>query len=104
MGVEEVERRLGGFKAVGQQACEEVDHEVGGTAVARVLNLGDVLELVDDGLNERTLAQQQLVPIVHQTVLHVGADAGHQMQVLLPKAGEKFPRNVALVPEELAPQ
>jgi hypothetical protein len=34
-----------------------MDHKIGGTAVTGVLNLGNVLELVDDGLNDGSSAR-----------------------------------------------
>ena len=36
--------------SVGNQTGDEVDEKVGGAAVAGVFNLGDILELVNDGL------------------------------------------------------
>lgn len=52
-------------------------HEIDRAAVARMLNLGDVLQLVDDRFDNRPLAQQQLVTDQHQRVLHVGFELGH---------------------------
>jgi hypothetical protein len=46
-----MERGLLGLVTVSGEAREQVDEEVVGTAVARVLNLADVLELIEDGLN-----------------------------------------------------
>ncbi len=43
----EMQRGLLGLVAIGDEAREQVDEEVGGTAMARVLDLTDVLELVD---------------------------------------------------------
>jgi hypothetical protein len=37
--------------AVGNRATENIDHEVGGAAMTGMLNLGDVLELVNDGFD-----------------------------------------------------
>jgi hypothetical protein len=42
--------------AVGDQASEEMNAEVVGAAVARVLDLADVLELINDGLDQGALA------------------------------------------------
>jgi hypothetical protein len=47
--------------AIGDETCEQMDAEVVGTAVARVLDLAHVLELIDDGLDEGACAQEQLV-------------------------------------------
>ena len=42
--------------AVSDQAANQIDAEVDGTAMAGVLNLGDVLQLIGDGLNDGTFA------------------------------------------------
>ena len=41
---------------VGDQTTHQVDQKIGGATMARVLNLGDVFELVVDGFNDRTSA------------------------------------------------
>ena len=47
--------------SVSNQTGDEIDEKVGGAAVAGVFNLGDILELVNYGLDDETLAYQQLV-------------------------------------------
>ena len=47
--------------AIGNQATEEIDEEVGGAAMAGVFDLGDVFELVEDGLDNGPFAQYQLI-------------------------------------------
>jgi hypothetical protein len=44
--------------AVSNQATENIDHEVSGAAMPGMLNLGDVLELVNDGFDHGALAGQ----------------------------------------------
>ena len=61
-------------------AREQVDHEVERAAVARVLNLRDVLELVNDRLDERTCAKQQPVVGVNELVAQVLAQFGDEAQ------------------------
>ena len=59
-----MERRLFPLVAVGNQATEQVEQveqEIGHTAVPGRFNLGNILQLVIDGLNNRPLAQPQLV-------------------------------------------
>jgi hypothetical protein len=51
--------RLFGLMAVGKKESSQMDHKIGGAAVAGVLNLGNVLELVDDGLNDGSFAHQE---------------------------------------------
>ena len=47
--------------AVGNQSANEVDQKVARRTMACMLDLRDVLELVDDRLYNRSLAQAQLV-------------------------------------------
>ena len=46
---------------VGDEASQHIDHEISQTAMAGVFNLGDVLQVIDDGLQDAAFAQQQLV-------------------------------------------
>ena len=56
-----VQRGFLGLVAIGGEAREQVDQEVVGTAVAGVLDLADILELINDRLDERAFAQEQPV-------------------------------------------
>jgi len=78
----ETERGLLGLVTVGDKPCEQVDEEIDGTAMTRVLNLRDVLEVVNDGLNEGTLAQEQLVGERHEGVAHILAQVRDEPQAL----------------------
>jgi len=42
--------------AVGDQPCDQVDQEVDGAAMAGMLDLTDVFELISDGLDNGSLA------------------------------------------------
>lgn len=55
------ERGLFGLMAVGDQPCDQVDQEVDGTAMARMLDLRDVFELICDGLDDGSFAQKEFV-------------------------------------------
>lgn len=44
-----------------------------------MLDLRDILELVDNRLNNRTLTRQQLVRFEHQFVLHVAMGLGKEL-------------------------
>ena len=46
-----------GLEIIGDQAGEQIDQKVNWAAMARVLNLRDVLELVIDGLDYSTFTQ-----------------------------------------------
>src|SRR5262249_46767622 len=71
-------------------------------AATRALDLTDVLELVNDRLDERALAQKQLVRGTQEVMAHVLAQLGDQSEALLEgeALGEGL-RNVALVGKEL---
>lgn len=91
--------------AVGAEAGHQMDQEVERTAMAGMLDLADVLELVVDRLDERPLAQEQLVAQVHEDVAHVLAPLGDEPHSVLEE--ELFGQwlgDVALVADELAEQ
>ena len=66
---------------VGNQAANDVDPTVDGTAVTRMFDLRDVLELVNHRLDDRALASEQLVSQLHQLVLHVAPRLGKELNV-----------------------
>jgi hypothetical protein len=78
----EVQRRLLGLVAIRDEACEQVNEEIAGAAVARVLDLRDVLELVEDRLDERPLAKQEPVGELKELSAHVLAQVGDETQSL----------------------
>jgi hypothetical protein len=98
----EMERGLLGQVRVRRQPCQEMDEEVERAAVTRVFDLTDILELVMNRLDERPLAEQELVGQGEQSVLHVRAELRNQVQAVLDQErfGERR-RDGALVPEQL---
>ena len=68
--------------AVGNEACDQIDQEVDGTEMARMLDLVDVFELIMDGFDDGTFAQQELVGPVEQSVVHLFAQFGDELQFL----------------------
>ncbi len=44
--------------AVGNQATDDIDHEVDRATMPRMLNLGDVLKLVNDGFDNGAFTGQ----------------------------------------------
>jgi len=101
--VVEAERRLLGLVAIGNQASEQVDEEVEWTAVTRVLDLADILELIDDGLDEGALAQEQLVGVGQDDVAPVLAQLGDEPEALREEELLSEGRgDVALVRKEFA--
>ncbi len=68
--------------AVGNQATQNIDAEIDRAAMSRMLNLGDVFELVDDRFNNGTLTSQQFVAKPHQARLHVALRLGKQLNAV----------------------
>jgi hypothetical protein len=62
------------LESIGDQTEQQINDGVGKTAMAGVLDLGNVLELITDGLNDGSLAQHELIFQEHQTVLHILAE------------------------------
>ena len=74
--------------------------------MARVFNLGDILQLVDDGFYQCTFAQQDPISQQHRLAIHrVGAQFRDQLQAegLAQQFIERF-GYVAFVAKELAEQ
>lgn len=63
---------------------QDIDHGVDDTAVAGVLDLLDVLELIVDDFDDGALAQQQLIHYGHQFVVPVLTNFGDQAQAQTP--------------------
>jgi hypothetical protein len=51
-------RRLFGLMAVGNEARDQVDQEVDGAAMARMLDLADIFELIGDGVYDSSFAKE----------------------------------------------
>ena len=71
-----------GLVAVGDQPCQEVRQEIVRAAMAGVLDLADILELVVDALDNRPLAEQELVGRPQDPLAHVLADLGNRRESL----------------------
>lgn len=46
-----------------------------------MLNLGDILELVNDGFNDRLATQQDAIGHRHELVLHIAAQLGDELDI-----------------------
>jgi hypothetical protein len=58
---------------VSDEACDQIHEEVDGTAMARMLDLADVFELIIDGLDDGSFAQEEFVRPLEQAVVHLFA-------------------------------
>jgi len=89
--------------AIGNQASKQIDNEVDWATMAGMLDLGDVLELVIDGLDDGTFAKQHDIVVCDQTALHVRAQEGDQLHTKrVQQLRCQFLADVALVTDELA--
>ncbi|MDE0142018.1 MAG: hypothetical protein OXI80_22010 [Caldilineaceae bacterium] len=60
---------------VGNQTGKEIDKKVRAAAVAGLFNLGDILELINDGPDNEMFAWQQLVLEMDESILDAFAKA-----------------------------
>ena len=74
-----MERRFLGLVTIGDEAAEEIDEEVDGAAMAGVLNLRNVLELVEDGFDNGAFAQQEFIRPQEEARFHPPLDRGQQV-------------------------
>lgn len=72
--------------------------------MARVLNLRDILELVDNRFDDGSFAQENLVHQVHEFVLHVAFELGNQLDVLVKECLKELLGDIPSVCKELTPQ
>jgi hypothetical protein len=68
----------------------------------RVLDLADVLQLVIDGLDQRSLPQEQFIPEAHHAILHVLADFRQELEPLGQEGIVECLGNIAAIAKELA--
>ena len=78
------------FRLVGvlDQAGHQSDEKVCRAAMAGVLDLRNVLQLIVHRLNQRSLAEHDLIHQRHQAIGHVTPNVGDQLQPAIPKLGE----------------
>ena len=72
--------------------------------MARVLNLRNIFELVDNGLDNGSFAQQQFIRKVHEMVFHVFTQSGDELKPLFKEQVRQGSGNIAAIPEQLATQ
>ena len=73
--------------------------------MARVLDLRNVLELINDGLDNGSLAQQELVIQEHQAVFHILAQLGDQVHIeQVPQLLHQGLGDIAPIAKQFAPQ
>jgi hypothetical protein len=65
---------------IGDESCDQIDQEVDGTAMARMLDLAAIFELIRDGLDDGAFAQEELVRPLEQAVVHLLTQLGDEVQ------------------------
>jgi hypothetical protein len=68
-----------GLTTVSDQPTDDIDQAVDWAAMAGMLNLRNILQLVNDGLNDGTLAQKQAVAQGDEAVLHGSLELGNEL-------------------------
>ena len=76
--------------------------QFGWAAMAALVNLRNVFELIVDGLDQHPLAQEQLIVEPHQAGLHVLADGSEQLDALLPQPRQQVLGQVAFISDQRA--
>ena len=91
---------------ISNQAAHQIDQNIGNTAMSRMLDLGNIFELIDHGLNNRPFTDQNPVHQIHrQAVLGVGFQFGDQLHTnrLMKEIKKRF-RNITFITINLAKQ
>jgi len=78
--------------AIRNQATQEMDQEVNGATMARMFDLRNVFELVDDGFRDGSFAQEEFVHQRDRSIFHIGflqtareVESMNEILVQLPK-------------------
>lgn len=95
-----INHRLFRKERVGCQACHQVDRKANDGPVSGVLNLSHVFQFVVDGLNERSLPEENAVSNGHDLSLHVTLQLCNQLNTINIKPGKEFFPNVSLVSDK----
>lgn len=96
--------RFSVLMAVSDEPGDQMDHKIDRTAMTSMLDLRDIFELVDNGLNNRPFAHQEFIRKVHEVVLHVFTQPGNELESLFKEQLRERSRDVATIPEQLAVQ
>src|SRR5205823_2440620 len=98
----EMQARFFVLMTVGKKPGNQMNDKMSGTAMTRMLDLGNILELINDGLNDGPLTKQELVVEMHKLIFHVLTQFRDELESLFKKQGGQGSRDVALITNELA--
>ena len=99
-----MKRWLLGLMAISNQPGNQIDQEIVDTAMPRMGDLRNILQLVIDRLNDGPFAQEQLVHQGQQSILHILANGRNQLNATSKQRLKELLGNVALVREQLPEQ
>ncbi len=71
--------RLLGLMAISNQSAENIDKAIDWRTMTRMLDLRNVLQLVDDGFDNRALVKGQTVIERHQSLFHIALELRYEM-------------------------
>lgn len=104
VAVAQMKRRFLLPKRVSHQPRDPIEEEMVDAAMARVLNLRDVFELVIDQFTNAAFAPQQLVELRHQMLFHPFLEFGDELHAVGEKLLEQGLRDIPFVAEKFAKQ
>jgi hypothetical protein len=81
-----------------------MDHKIDGTAMTRMLDLRDILELIDNRLDNRPFPQQEFIGKVHELIFPIFTQPGDELESLLKEQLCEGSGNVATIPKQLTSQ
>ena len=91
--------------AISDQASNNVNETVDRAAVAGMLNLRDIFELIDDAFNDGPFAQKQFIHPREQAVFHVFLEFGDELDTeRLQELFKEWLRDIAAVCDQLPKQ
>ena len=89
---------------VSKKPSKQMHDKIGGAAMARMLNLRNVFELITNRLDDGAFAHQEFIGKEHEMIFHPFAQTRDEMKSLLKKQLSQRGRDIAAIPNELAPQ
>lgn len=89
-------------KTICSQGRQCIDHEVLDASVPRMLNLGNVLQLIIDGFYDGSLSKQELVGHAHQGSPHVVLQFGNQLYPVHKESLEQVLADISFVTGKFA--
>jgi len=91
--------------AIGDQAGKDIDETIAWAAMASMLNLRDIFELINDAFEDGTFAQEQFVHQREQAVFHVFLEFGDELNAeRLQELFKEWLRDIPAICDQLSKQ